>query len=178
MRPSRRTFGADTAIQRCRVHKRRNIIDRLPGRLHASPCQALRQAREPDDAGRAEKLLENLARRLEQEAPCVSFPILEGLGEILTVSRLGLPPKLRRSLATTNMIESAHSVVRQTCRNVKRWQGARMALRWTGAGMLEAGAGMRCLRTCRQLPILAAALERRHGEDAETTDIDQQARAA
>ncbi len=86
--------------------------------------------------------------------------------------------ELRRALATTNMIESAHSVVRQTCPGVKRWRGAGMALRWTGAGMPEAGKGMRRLGACRQLPILKAALARHHRGDAETTGIDHRARAA
>ena len=71
-----------------------------------------RQARELEDVAKAERLLRNLARRLEQEAPGVTGAILEGLDEILTVTRLGLPPELRRSLACTNMIESVCCVVR------------------------------------------------------------------
>jgi transposase-like protein len=67
----RRTFGRDTPIQRCQVHKSRNIIDRLPKSLHASVRKTLRQAWELDDAETAEKLLRNLARRLEQIAPGV-----------------------------------------------------------------------------------------------------------
>ena len=98
-----------------------------------------------DDAGKAERLLRNLAWRLE------------GLDEILTVTRLGLPPELRRSLACTNMIESIYSVVCQVSRNVKRWRNARMALRWTGAGMLEAKKDWQRLKAHRQLPILKAS---------------------
>jgi hypothetical protein len=102
----RRTSGRDTPIQRCQVHKARNIIDRLPKHLHASTRRALRQAWELDDAEKAEKLLRNLARTLEREAPGVAGAILEGLDEILTVVRLGLPKGLRRSLACTNIIEN------------------------------------------------------------------------
>ena len=69
------------------------------------------------------------------EAPDVSKSILEGIDEILTVVRLGLPLELRRSLASTNIIESMNSVIRRVCRNVKRWRDAKMALRWTSAGM-------------------------------------------
>ena len=69
-------------------------------------------------------------------------------------------------------------MVRQTCRNVKRWRGAGMALRWTGVGMLEAGKRMRRLRAYRRLPVLRAALERHHGDAIKSTDIDQHARAA
>jgi putative transposase len=92
----RRTFGRHTPIQRCQVHKARNIVERLPKHLHASVRAALRQAWELDDAEKAEGLLRNLARRLEQVAPGVCASILEGLDEMLTVIRLGLPSSLRR----------------------------------------------------------------------------------
>ena len=154
----RRTFGAHAPIQRCQVHKARNVIERLPKALHATARRALRQAWELDDADKAERLLRNLARRLDQEAPGVAASILEGLDEMLTVSRLGLPAQLRRSLACTNSIENMMGTIRRVCRNVKRWQNANMALRWTAAGMMEAAKGFRRLNACKQLPILRAAL--------------------
>lgn len=155
----RRTFGRETPIQRCQVHKARNIVDRLPKHLHASTRRALRQAWELDDAEKAEKLLRNLARTLEREAPGVAGAILEGLDEILTVVRLGLPKELRRSLACTNIIENIMGSVRRVCRNVKRWRDASMALRWTAAAMLEAVKGFRRLKARSQLPQLRAALQ-------------------
>ena len=150
----RNTFGVAAAIQRCQVHKGRNIIERLPLHLHASVKKALRQAWDQDDADKAERLLRNLARRLEHEEPGVSGSILEGLEEILTVIRLGLPHELRRSLACTNIVENALGTVRQVTRNVKRWRHAEMALRWTAAGLLEAQKTFRRLKAYRQLPIL------------------------
>src|SRR4029077_14682464 len=84
----RRTFGAHTPIQRCQIHKARNVIERLPKPLRALVRRALRQAWELDDAKKAERLLRNLARRLDQEGPGVAASILEGLGEMLTVNRL------------------------------------------------------------------------------------------
>ena len=113
----RKTFGRHTPIQRCQVHKARNILERLPKPLHASVRKALRQAWELDDADQAERLIKNLARRLEQQAPGVAASILEGLDEILTVIRLGLPAELRRSLACTNIIENMMGTVRRVCRN-------------------------------------------------------------
>jgi putative transposase len=154
----RRTFGSHTPIQRCQIHKARNVTGRLPKPLHASVRRALRQAWELDDADKAERLLRNLARRLDQEAPGVAASILEGLDEILTVNRLALPAKLRRSLACTNSIENMMGTVRRVCRNVKRWRNATMALRWTAAGMLEAAKGFRRLKAYKQLPVLRAAL--------------------
>ena len=158
----RRTFGAHTPIQRCQIHKARNVTERLPKHMQATVRRALRQAWEIGDADKAEKLLRNLARRLEGEAPGVAASILEGLDEMLTVNRLGLPPQLRRSLACTNAIENMMGTVRRVCRNVKRWRNAGMALRWTAAGMMEATKGFRRLRAHKQLPILKAALAARH----------------
>lgn len=173
----RRTFGADIPIQRCQVHKARNVTDRLDRKHHAAVRRALRQAWEMADAEKAERLLRNLARRLEAEAPGVSKSLLEGLDEILTVTRLGLPPELRRSLASTNIIESMNSVIRQVCRNVKRWRDAKMGLRWTAAGMLEAAKGFRRLKAHKQLPILKAALEK-HRQKETVTSVDPIAEAA
>jgi transposase-like protein len=158
-RAIRNTFGVAVAVQRCQVHKGRNIIERLDESLHAGVKKALRQAWDQDDADKAERLLKNLARRLEHQEPGVSASILEGLDEILTVIRLGLPRELRRSLACTNIIENALGTVRQVGRNVKRWRNAEMALRWTAAGMMEAQKSFRRLKAYRQLPILRSALE-------------------
>ena len=174
----RKTFGRHTPIQRCQVHKARNITERLAKPLHTGVRKALRQAWELDDAEKAEKLIRNLARRLEREAPGVSASILEGINEILTVTRFGLPVELRRSLACTNIIENMNGTVRQVCRNVKRWRGAEMALRWTGAAMLEAAKGFRRLKAHKQLPILRAALAAHQAKYFTIPDIEQQVRAA
>jgi len=155
----RRTFGREALIQRCQIHKARNIMERLPKPLHAAVRRVLRQAWELNDAGKAEKLIRNLARRLEHDAPGVSASILEGLDEILTVTRLGLPKEVRRALACTNIVENVMSTVRRVCRNVKRWRSASMALRWTAAAMQEAAKGFRRLKAHKQLPALRAALE-------------------
>jgi putative transposase len=154
----RATFGKDSLIQRCQIHKARNIMDRLPKELHASTRRVLRQAWELDDADKAEKLIRNLARRLEQDRPGVAASILEGLDEILTVVRLKLPMQLRRSLACTNIAENMMGTIRRVTRNVKRWRNGQMALRWVAAGMIEAAKGFRKLKAHKQLPILRAAL--------------------
>ncbi len=175
----RSTFGRHTPIQRCQVHKARNVIDRLPKPLHASVRKALRQAWELDDADKAERLLRNLARRLEQEArPGVAASILEGLDEMLTVNRLGLPAQLRRSLACTNSIENMMGTVRRVCSNVKRWRNAAMALRWTAAGMLEAAKGFRRLKAHKQLPILKAALAAHHAKHTTKQKLEHNLKAA
>ena len=145
----RQVFGPDTLIQRCQVHKARNIIERLPKHFHASVRKTLRQAWEMDDPAKAEKLIRSLAQRLEREAPGVSAIILEGLDEILTVTR-----------------------------DVKHWQDASMALRWTGAAMQEAAKGFRRRKAYRQLSFLRAALAAHQAKHAVKPALDRQAVAA
>lgn len=165
----RATFGKTVAIQRCQIHKARNIMDRLPKELHATTRRALRQAWELDDADKAEKLIRNLARRLDQDRPGVAASILEGLDEILTVVRLKLPMELRRSLACTNIAENMMGTIRRVTRNVKRWRSGTMALRWVAAGMIEAAKGFRKLKAHRQLPLLRSALITRQERLAKST---------
>jgi len=174
----RSTFGRHTPIQRCQVHKARNVIERLPKPLRASVRSALRQAWELNDVAKAERLLRNLARKLEQQAPGVGTSILEGLDEILTVNRLGLPAELRRSLACTNSIENMMGTVRRVCRNVKRWRNAAMALRWTAAGMLEAAKGFRRLKAFKHLPALRAALAAHQIKHTTRSKLEQNLEAA
>ncbi|MEZ0085231.1 transposase-like protein [Bradyrhizobium japonicum] len=153
----RRTFGPAAAIQRCQIHKARNIMERLPKEHHAATRRVLRQAWELDDADKAEKLIRNLARRLDQQWPGVAVSILEGLDKILTVVRLTLPKELRRSLACTNIAENMMGTIRRVTRNVKRWRDAGMALRWVAAGMIEANKGFRRLKAHKQLSVRRAA---------------------
>jgi transposase-like protein len=174
----RATFGRHTPIQRCQIHKARNVVERLPKPLHAAVRKTLRQAWELDDADKAERLLRNLARKLDREAPGVAASILEGLDEMLTVNRLRLPAQLRRALACTNSIENMMGTVRRVCRNVKRWRNAAMALRWTAAGMMEAVKGFRRLKAHKHLPILKAALAAHHAKHTTRQKLEDNLKAA
>ena len=169
-------YGQLALIQRCQVHKARNILDRLPPHLQASTKKVLRQAFAADSEETGKRLLENLARRLDRDGHDVAGTIREGMADMLTCARLALPEQLRRSLASTNQIENLIGRVRQICKNVRRWRDARMVKRWTVSAMIEAKKGMRRLRGYRGLPILQAAL-RRHQHQV-TAELDQAAKAA
>src|SRR3982074_2756595 len=117
-------------------------MDRLPKSMHAQVRRVLRQAWELADAGKAETLLRNLARHLDKDREGVSASIREGRDEMLTVTKLGLPPEMRRSLACTNIIENVMGTVRRVSRNVKYWRSPSMALRWAGAAMQEAAGAL------------------------------------
>ena len=126
----------------------------------------------------AEKLIRNLARRLERDWSGVAGSLLEGIEEILTVTWLGLPKELRRSLACTNIVENLMATVRRVCRNVKRWRSAWMAMRWTAAAMQEAAKGFRRLKAHKQLPALRAALKAHRNEDSPRDVLARQTNSA
>ncbi len=155
------TFGPAACIQRCQVHKTRNVLDYLPDRQRPWVHAILRRAYTTEDATKGRRLLEDLARRLEDEFPSAAESVREGLDETLTVLRLGLSERLRRSLATTNPIESLMSRTRHVQRNVKRWRSGKMMIRWMTAAVFEAANGFRRVKGCKDLPVLVTALRRR-----------------
>ena len=104
--------------------------------------------------------LETLASWFDREYPGAAASLREGLEEIFTINRLGLPASLRRSLATTNIIESPNSGVRMKTRRVSNWQDGSMVLRWAGSAFLATEKSFRRMMGYRDLWILAAALDR------------------
>jgi putative transposase len=157
----RATFGEAALVQRCQVHKTRNILEYLSERDRPWAQAILRRAYQTTDVKTAQRLLLDLARRLEHEYPSAAESVREGLEETLTVLTLKLSPRLRRSLATTNAAESLISRTRLVKRNVKRWRGGQMMLRWVAAGILEAVKGFRRLKGYADMPMLVAALRAR-----------------
>ncbi len=147
-------------IQRCQLHKIRNVKDHLPQRLRSSVGRRMTDAYHADSALEAEAALLALAKELDRTHPGAAASLREGLDETLTVLRLGMPPTLARTLRSTNCIESMISVCRDHAANVKRWRDGQMALRWCAAGMIEAGKQFRRVNGHLHLPSLRAALER------------------
>jgi transposase-like protein len=163
----RDVFGAQALIQRCQVHKTRNVLDQLPKEMQPSVRQVLREAYGCGDAARAERMLTNLARRLRQQHPGASASLDEGLHETLTVMRLRLPSKLQRQLATTNAIENLMGAVRRMTGRVKRWRGGQMILRWAVTAVADASIRFRRITGAREgMPCLLRALAA-HGSQPE-----------
>jgi transposase-like protein len=169
----RETFGEVALVHRCQIHKMRNILDHLPERQRPWVKAILQRAYGSADVLTAKRLLQDLARRLDVDHPSAAESVREGLEETLTILALGLSERLRRSLATTNAAESLISRTRHVKRNVKRWRGGQMVLRWAAAGVLEAVKGFRRLKGHKDMPKLVAALRARDqqlgliGNDAE-----------
>jgi transposase-like protein len=151
-------------IQRCQIHKVRNVKDHLPQRLRSTVGRKWVDAYHADSALEAQAALLALAKELDRTHPDEAASLREGLHKTLTVLRLGVPPTLARTLRSTNTIESMISVCREHAGNVKRWRDGKMALRWCAAGMVEAGKQFRRVNGHLHLPALRAALKREFAE--------------
>ena len=157
----RSVFGERVPVQRCIWHKERNVLDHLPESDRPAIRARLRRAWRETDYDRALEQLKRLATELEHTHPGAAGSLREGMQETLTVIKLGIKGKLRRTLESTNPCESMIDTVRRTQRNVKRWRDGEMGLRWTAAGMLEAEKQFRKVIGYTQLAQLAIAIERR-----------------
>jgi putative transposase len=146
-------------IQRCQLHKLRNVADRLPDALASTVAKRMRAAYRNPDPLVAQADLEALARELDRSHPGAAASLREGLAETLTIARLGVPPMLARTLRSTNSIESMIAICRDHAVNVKRWQDGQMVLRWIAAGMGEAAKQFRRVNGHLHLPALRATLD-------------------
>jgi transposase-like protein len=146
-------------VQRCQLHKLRNVTDRLPDAVASTVAKRMRRAYHHPDALVAQAELEALARELDRSHPGAAASLREGLAETLTIGQLGVPPTLARTLRSTNSVESMIAICRDHAANVKRWQDGQMVLRWVAAGMGEARQQFRRVNGYLHLPALRAALD-------------------
>ena len=162
----RAVFGK-AVVQRCQVHKKRNVLDHLPESAKDWVGRKIQNAYMEPNYAIARQSLEALADQLEVEYPGAASSLREGLEETLTLQRLGIPGLLRQSLASTNLIESAFSVAASKAHNVKRWRNGQQALQWVGAGLLEAERKFHRIRGYKLLGMLQAAIRKEVGVSGE-----------
>jgi putative transposase len=161
LRKAIRSVFGDVPVQRCVRHKERNVMRHLPERDRPPILARMRRAWAETDYDHALEQLQRLASELDHTHPGAADSLREGMAETLTVIRLRVKGKLKRTLESTNPAESMIDCVRTTQRNVKHWSSGEMGLRWTAAGMLEAENQFRKVIGYLDLPRLAVAIERR-----------------
>ena len=161
----RKIFGHLGVVQRCQLHKQRNVLGHLPEHLHANVKAVLAEAWSMNDASVAQRRLERLASSLEANHPGAAGSVREGLSETLTLQRLEIAGALYRKLRTTNAIENLNSGIAIYTRNVKRWRGGSMAVRWVSAAIQEAEKKFRRVQGFRDIEKLTKALKRVETED-------------
>jgi transposase-like protein len=157
---AKRVWGRNALIQRCQVHKKRNVQQHLPQKHWAEVSRQLNAAYHETDYDQALKGLKTTARWLQRLNPDAAASLREGMEETLTVVRLDVPELLRRTLATTNPIESAFSVAENVTSRVKRWRDGDMRKRWCTAGLLRAESKFHRVKGYRHMRQLLRALDR------------------
>lgn len=156
-----RMFGEKVIVQRCQQHKRRNVLKHLPEKHQNTIDARISAAYKMTDYNEARKSLDLTVRYLENLNPDAASSLKEGLEETLTVHKLGITGLLRKTLATTNPLESCFSGVRTTTGRVKRWRGGDMAQRWAVAALLRAEKKFKRVKGYREIPKLAAVLQQK-----------------
>ena len=175
LRKAVRSVFGEVPVQRCLWHKERNVLGHIAERDRPPIKMRMRRAWRETDYPRALEQLQALANELDRTHPGAAGSLREGMEETLTVIRLGIRGKLRRTLESTNPCESMIDTVRTTQRNVKHWSSGEMGLRWTAVGMLEAEKQFRKVIGYTDLPRLAVAIERRLHLHQPTTATTQEA---
>ena len=166
-------YGCENPVQRCRNHKIRNVLGYLP-EDQKDQAKAAMQAAFLLDADKGIKKLKQLAKWFEQEYPSAAGSLLEGLEEMFTINRLGLPKALRRCLGSTNVIESPNSGIRSRTRRVKHWRDHAMVVRWVAAALVDMEKRFKKIMGYQQLWVLDAKLKDLAAEDA----VDQATKVA
>ena len=151
-------FGDLGVVQRCQLHKRRNILGHLPDGMQESVKAILKEAWSLGDAKLAKTRLERLASSLETDHPGAAASVREGLDETLTLQGLGIEGTLYRKLRSTNAIENLNSGIATYSRNVKRWRGGSMVVRWVSTAILEAEKKFRRVQGWRDIEKLVRVL--------------------
>lgn len=163
----RKYWGDRGLVHRCQIHKRRNVCGHFSDQCTSSWDRKLIQAYDEPEYGSAKKALERILRELMEVNPSAARSLEEGLEETLTLHRLKVPRELWKSLRSTNLIESAFSVVRVVCRNVKRWKPGDQRERWVGSGLWVAERKFRRIDGYRALPLFLSILDARAGQPKE-----------
>lgn len=159
------TFGKLAVIQRCQIHKKRNVLGHLPESEQANVSMAMSLAYREFEYEKAKNALTLLADNLDHRYPSAAASLREGLDETLTVYRLNLPGLLRQTLSSTNAMESANSVCAGLLRRVTNFRDGKMTLRHAAAGFLEAERAFRRIKGYKQLPLLENQLARLTSDD-------------
>jgi len=170
----RKVFGEQALVQRCTLHKRRNVAGYLPKEMAARIDRRLAGCFNHQDPAVGLARAKAIASELDRDHPDAAASLREGLEDMFTVRRLGVSGRLAKTLTNTNCIESMISVARTVMGGVKRWRDGSMKKRWVATGMLEAERGFRRVKGCAEMPVLVDAL-RRHARTVRGSDYDEEA---
>jgi len=156
---TKKIFGQNAVIQRCQVHKRRNVRDKLPKEHQLRIDKRLAAAYGMTTFDAAHKALDEVFEELIGISEPAAGSLEEGMEETLTVHKLGLSGELKRILCSTNTIESMFSMARRFKRNVKKWKGSTHIERTVVVTLLEAERRFKRMRGYRELKNLQTKIK-------------------
>ena len=147
-------FGKGFLIQRCQIHKKKNVTDYLPEHMRLTIRNAMSEAYNADSYETAKRLLLNIKSKLGKDYPQAARSLEEGLEETLTLHKLEVDKEIRKSLCTTNPIENFNAGIRNITRRIKRWRNSDMVIRWVCTGIVESERNFRKINGHKHLNLL------------------------
>ena len=168
-------FGESFNVQRCQVHKLRNVMAYLSDSMQPSVSKAMMDAYRSGDYETAKQALMNLANKLKATNVQAANSLAEGMEETLTLHRLGITGALKKSLSSTNLIENLNGSIKRHTGRVKRWRNPNMILRWVFTGINEAEKGFRRIKGYRQIESLMIKLDHNITSEGESLDKHEEA---
>lgn len=160
-------FGEKAAVQRCRWHKRENVVGYLPKSKQPAVRKSLQDAYQKPTLKEAQKALLGVRKELSLLNESAVASLDEGLDETLTLHRLGLAEELGESFSTTNCLESINAQLGQRTDKVDYWKNSNQLHRWVATALMEIEPRLRKVRGYRHLPYLRRSLKARFSKSEE-----------
>jgi transposase-like protein len=160
-------FGEDLIHQRCTIHKDRNLQRHLPKRYRKECHRRYRQALALKDYSEARKAVNDLEAWLAGINESAAESLREAKEQILTLHRLEVPEILRRTLHSTNPIESMFATVRDCEGNIKRYRSSKMSQRWLGAVLIHAEESFKAVKGYREIPKVIRKIKQAQNQEVE-----------
>lgn len=158
-------FGKKLIHQRCTIHKDRNIQRHLAKKYRKEAHRRFNTALEQNSYEDARRMLGEFEKWLRGINESAANSLLEAFEDILTLHRLKVPALLRKTLTSTNPIESMFSTVRDCEGKIKRYRNSAMSQRWLGAVLLHCEKGFRKVKGYVGIAEVIATIERLQEED-------------
>lgn len=169
----KKAFRNRALMQRCQWHKRENVVSYLSRSEQTPLRKRLQWAYNRPEYDEALTALTQLHRELEQRNQSAAASLEEGLGETLTLHRLGVYAVLGRSFKTTNCLESVNALVEERCAKVDHWKNSSQRQRWLATALVDIEPRLRKVVGFRHLPKLREALQRELKIGAKTSIVSK-----
>jgi len=160
-------------VQRCLVHKERNIKSYLPRKHWKELCQLFKHLRGSQGMEAGEEALSRIKHFLSDKNANARNSLEEAGDSLLALFSLDLPNTLNKTLLSTNCIENLFKNLRRHIGRVCSWRNTDQADRWLSSGLSIAEAGFNRIQGYKDLWLLEQALQERtaRGEEEDPPSV-------